>query len=131
MLDKEKVKLMTTLAFYEQNHGKEDMKINEYYRNDYAGLHIICSTIWVTIGYVCLVSLMIFVQMDFILDNLSKRLLVLLVGGIIAGYVAVAVVYGLISNYLFRRKYRQAAQRIKEFNRKLTKLLGIYEKEKK
>ena len=38
MLDKEKVKLMTTLAFYEQNEGKEDFKINEYYRKDYVSL---------------------------------------------------------------------------------------------
>ena len=52
MLDERKVKLMTRLAFYEQTQGKEDFKISAYYRKDYTSLHMLCSFIWVTIGYV-------------------------------------------------------------------------------
>ena len=36
MLDERKVKLMTQLALYDQTQGKEDFKISEYYRKDYA-----------------------------------------------------------------------------------------------
>ena len=57
MLDERKVKLMTKLAMYEETQGKEDFKISEYYRKDYAGMHTICSVIWVTIGYVCAVAM--------------------------------------------------------------------------
>ena len=131
MLDEQKLKIMTELASYEQNHGKEDMKISEYYRNDYAGFHVICSIIWMTVGYACVVALGIFVKLDFILDNLSKRMLFLLVMGILGGYLVVVVVYALISNYLFRRKYKAASKRLKTFNHNLTKLLTMYEKEKR
>ena len=31
MLDEQKIKLMTKLAFYEETQGKEDFKISEYY----------------------------------------------------------------------------------------------------
>ena len=41
MLDERKVKLMTQLALYDQTQGKEDFKISEYYRKDYAGVHIL------------------------------------------------------------------------------------------
>ncbi len=41
MLDERKVKLMTQLAQYDQTQGKEDFKISEYYRKDYAGVHIL------------------------------------------------------------------------------------------
>ena len=41
MLDERKVKLMTKLAMYEETQGKEDFKISEYYRKDYAGMHTI------------------------------------------------------------------------------------------
>ena len=43
MLDEQKIKLMTKLAFYEKREGKEDFKISEYYRKDYVSLHVICS----------------------------------------------------------------------------------------
>ena len=50
MLDEQKIKLMTKLAFYEKTQGKEDFKISEYYLNDYTSLHVICSILWVTVG---------------------------------------------------------------------------------
>ena len=52
MLDERKVKLMTQLALYDQTQGKEDFKISEYYRKDYAGVHILYTVLWVTIGYI-------------------------------------------------------------------------------
>lgn len=130
MLDNEKVKLMTELAFYEQNQGKEDFKINEYYRNDYTGFHTICSIIWVTIGYIGIVGLGMLAALEFLLVNLSKTLIITMVFGIVGGYFAVLIVYTLISQYIFRKKHKEAKQRMKLFNYSLTELLKMYEKEK-
>ena len=131
MLDKEKVRLMTELAFYEQTYGKEDFKINEFYRNDYAGFHTICSVIWVTIGYVCVVALGMFTCMDWILANISKSMIVAMIIGLVIGYLALIFLYGIIANLMFRKKHKNARERMKEFNFKLTKLLKMYEKEKR
>lgn len=131
MLDEQKVRLMTELAFYEQNQGKEDFKINEYYRNDYTGFHSICSIIWVTIGYAGVVGLGGFAAMDFLLANISKMLIVTVGTGIIGGYIAILIIYAIISQAVFRRKHRDARERIRQFNYNLTKLLKMYEKEKK
>ena len=38
MLDEKKIRLMTDLARYENQHGKEELKISRYYRSDYLGL---------------------------------------------------------------------------------------------
>ena len=130
MLDNEKVKLMTELAFYEQNQGKEDFKINEYYRNDYTGFHTICSIIWVTIGYIGIVGLGMLAALEFLLVNLSKTLIITMVFGIAGGYFAVLIVYTLISQYIFRKKHKEAKQRMNLFNYSLTELLKMYEKEK-
>ena len=67
MLDERKVKLMTRLAFYEQTQGKEDFKISAYYRKDYTSLHMLCSFIWVTIGYVLVVGLAVLAGLDSLL----------------------------------------------------------------
>lgn len=131
MLDKEKVKLMTDLAFYEQNQGKEDLKINEYYRKDYAELHTICSVIWVTLGYAGAVGLGVFAALDFLLANISKALIITLGLVIIGGYLAVLIIYSLVAQYVFRQKHNEARERIRFYNNDLTKLLKWYEKERR
>lgn len=127
MLDKHKVSLMTELAMYEQNQGKEDFKTNEYYQNDYAEFHTICSIIWITIGYAGLVMLFVFAAFDTIVENLSKTMILMMGGGICIGYVVVLSVYVLLSQYIFRKRHKSASKRIGRFNRKLTRLLEMYE----
>lgn len=130
MLDKEKVRLMTELAFYEQNEGKEDFKINEYYRKDYAGFHTLCSVLWVTFGYICLIGLIAIAGMDFILANISQSMIIMMAAVIIIGYLVVVIIYTLVANHVFDRKHREARQRMKIFNHNLTRLLKMYDKEK-
>ena len=131
MLDKEKVRLMTELAFYEQTQGKEDFKIDEYYQNDYAGFHTICSVIWITIGYVCVVGVIGFAAMDWILTNISRNLIIMLGMTALIAYLVIIVLYAFISNYIFERKHKASRERVKVFHYKLTRLLKMYEKEKK
>lgn len=131
MLDKQKVELMTNLASYEQNEGKEDLKINEYYRKDYAEFHTICSIIWVTLGYAGIVGLGVLAMLDFLLANLSKALLISMIFGIAGGYIAVLIIYIMIAQYLFRQKHKEARERVKLYNNNLTKLLKMYEKGKR
>ena len=131
MLDKQKVKLMTKLAIYEQNQGKEDLKINEYYRKDYAELHTICSIIWVTLGYAGVVGLGCLAALDYLLLNLSKSLIITMGLAIVGGYLAVLIVYSLVAQYVFRHKHKGARERIRYYNNDLTKLLKMYEKEKR
>ena len=101
MLDERKVELMTQLAFYEQTEGKEDFKISEFYRKDYTSLHMICSVLWVTVGYVCAVGLFVLVKMEDILENVSNNLIVMLAGAVILGYISLIIVYLIITNHVF------------------------------
>ncbi len=129
MLDMRKVELMTQLAFYEQTEGKEDFKISEYYRKDYTSLHMICSVLWVTIGYVCAVGLFMLVKMEDILNNVSNSLIVMLAGAVVLGYISLIIVYLIITSHVFNTKHKEARQRVKKYNHNLTRLLRMYEKE--
>lgn len=131
MLDKEKVRLMTKLAFYERTQGKEDFITDEYYRKDYVGFHMICSILWTTIGYACVVGITLLAGMDWILANISKSLIITIGAAIVAGYFVTVVIYALISKKLFDRKHKGARQRVKIFNHNLDILLRTYEKEKR
>lgn len=129
MLDKRKVEIMTRLAFYEQTEGKEDFKISEYYRRDYTSLHMICSVLWVTLGYICVVGIVVLIKIEELLDNLSGNLLTMLGGMVAVGYVSLVIVYLIITNYIYSEKHRDARQRVKKYNHNLTRLLRMYEKE--
>ena len=131
MLDKQKVKIMTELAFYEQTQGKEDLKINDYYRKDYTGFKVLCSVLWMTLGYICVVGLVSLVSLEWIFEHISKQMLITLGGAVIAVYLLLVVVYALITSYVYDRKHKEVKERIKKFNHNLTVLLKMYEKEKK
>ena len=47
MLDKDRIRLMTKMSIYEKNH-RDDFKIADYYRKDYASLKR-----WITLIWVC------------------------------------------------------------------------------
>lgn len=131
MLDERKVKLMTKLAFYEQTQGKEDFKISEYYRKDYAGLHTICSVIWVTVGYACIALLAVLGGLDSLMEKMSSALIITLGLVSIVGYVGTVIIFAVISSHVYNEKHKKARQRVKKYNHNLTRLLKMYEKENK
>ncbi len=131
MLDQRKVELMTRLAFYEQTDGKEDFKVSEYYRKDYTSMHVICSILWTTIGYGCIVGIAVLLGIEKILDNMSNALIMMLGGIVILGYISLTIAYAIITGYVYNEKHKDARQRVKKYNHDLTRLLRLYEKEKR
>lgn len=131
MLDKNKVKLMTKLALYEETQGKQDFKISEYYRTDYVGFHMLCTFLWTTVGYICAVALIMIAIMESLIANLTGMLIVALGGAIVVGYVVVVTIFLVIANRLYNGKHKQARYRVKKYNHDLIKLLRMYEREGK
>ncbi len=120
---------MTRLAFYEQTDGKKDFKVSEFYRKDYTSLHTICSVLWVTVGYLCVIGIVILMVLEDLLENMSNGVIVMLGGMILLGYVALIIIYAIITNHIYDEKHKEARQRVKKYNHDLTRLLRMYEKE--
>lgn len=131
MLDKRKVKLMTKLAMYEETQGKEDFKISEYYRKDYAGMHIFSSIIWVTIGYVCVAMLIVLSGFEALLESMSNSLMIMIMLIFVVGYFGTVVIFAIISSHIYNQKHKDARMRVKKYNHDLTRLLKWYEREKR
>ena len=129
MIDEKKVKLMTRMASYENNEGKEDLKISGYYRNDYVSLHVLLSIIWVTIGYGCLVLLLGVSLFDTLFASVSMGMIITLGTFVVIGYLAVVILYAVITHVIYSKKHQRARMRVKKYNHDLTRLLKIYERE--
>ena len=113
------------------SQGKEDFKISEYYRKDYAGMHVVFSIIWTTIGYACLAGIVVLAGIQALLANMSVGFLVTLGAVAIAGYLVVVIVYAFITSHIYNKRHKNARQRVKKYNHDLLKLLKMYEKEKR
>ena len=113
MLDKDRIRLMTKMSIYEKNY-RDDFKIADYYRKDYASLKRWITLIWVTIGYADLTIL---------------KLFVLLIAAI-AGYIVLLVIYGVCANSFYKRKHAVAKQNVKRYYRNLSRLEKMCKKEK-
>lgn len=131
MIDEKKIRLMTRMASYEKNEGKKDLKISSYYRKDYISLHVVYTIIWITIGYVFLVALAGICLFDKLLGAFSLGMLFGLCLLAFIGYVAMIVLYSLATHMIYSKKYQSARTRVKKYNHDLSRLLKMYEKERK
>ena len=129
MVDEKKVKLMTRMASYENNEGKEDLKISAYYKKDYASIHMVYAIIWATVGYGCLVLLAGLCIFDKLMDSLSMSVVMTLGIGLIIGYLVVVIVYAAAVRIIYSKRHQKARMRVKKYNHDLVRLLKIYEKE--
>lgn len=64
MLNKEKVRLMTKLARYEQKEEKRYLKISKYYRSDYIGIALLKNFFASTIAYILILILVFLYRME-------------------------------------------------------------------
>ena len=69
MVNNRKVRLMTKLAIYEKGAGREDLKLNRYFRRDYLRSRMLTSFVATTIGFAFLVGLIVLFEMDYIVSN--------------------------------------------------------------
>ncbi len=69
MINKEKTALMTRMAIYEKNAGKEDMKLSRYYKTDYARMNVLRTVVAVTVAFVLIVAMLVLYRLEYYLDN--------------------------------------------------------------
>ncbi len=122
MIKKEKVKLMTHLAIYEQNEGKEDMKTNEYYKSNYVSFQNFKRRLGVTIalilifgGHFSIVFMNNLYEMEQ-LDYMKYGSVYLII------WLVAMVVYTIIGTMKYSKKYEKAKARIDDYKAILNRL---------
>lgn len=129
MINEKKVKVMTKMALYESKEGYQDLLICEYDRKDYISFHTIISLLWVTLGYLLIAGLVAFINIELLIAKMSGALVIVLMGVAVSGYVVFLVLFGLISVYIYSKRYDIARKRVKRYNRNLTRLRKIQDRE--
>ncbi len=122
MINEEKVKLMTKLAWYEEGKGKKDLVMCKYYRSDYIGLSMIKTTIITTIAYFMLVFIVAIYNLDKLVSDITSMDFMTLGKDAVIYYVIMLMVMLVVSYYFASSNYKKAKKNLKEYNKKLKEL---------
>lgn len=129
MLNEDKISLMTEMAVYEKRHGKQDLGVFGYFRNDYIGWQIIKSVISATIAFAIIVGLRIFYSLEDIMVNIYSTDLASFGKGLLVKYLVFTLIYAVISVIIGRQRYRKAKMGLRGYYRDLKRLAGMYREE--
>ena len=72
MINQEKVALMTKLATYEDGEGKKSIPQSKYYREDYISLKMINTGIIVTLAYILVLAIIVFVNVEKMMTQIAN-----------------------------------------------------------
>ncbi len=127
MLDEKKVKLMTKIAIYEKNEGK-DMKIaSKSFKVDYVTLNMLYTGITTTIGYVLMVVLYVLSNLENLLVNVSETDFPKLLENIATYYVVILILFLAASLVFYSNKYDRSFEKVRknyQSLKSLSKMIG-------
>lgn len=129
MINNEKVRVMTKLAIYEKNEGKEDIKMNHYYKMDYVRYNILKSIVSITVGYFLILLMIIAYNSEYIISN-AVTLDYKAIGTYVLGiYIILLMVYVFITIVCYSFKYDASRKRLGGYYKNLKALRKIYRQE--
>ncbi len=126
MLNEERVILMTKMASYEENEGKKNVAIGNYFRSDYIAIQVLKSVIYATIGYAIVAALFIFYDFETFMQDIYKMDLLAFIKNMLTYYAVTVVVYAIISYAVYSYRYAKAKKSLKCYYQNLKKLGSLY-----
>ena len=126
-IDGDRVMLMTRMASFEENEGKEAIRICNYFRSDYVTLSVVRSIVSATVSYGLVLGLYIYYNIDQLLQDIYTMDLIETGRRLITAYVIFAGAFGIIAYVVYSFRYDKAKKQLKDYNYALRELLNIQE----
>ena len=129
MLNEDKVKLMSKMAMFENNEGKEAIRIDSYTKRDYVFLQVIKTWVLSTIGFALVFLLTLLLCIDFISTVLSVMSLTVILLIIIGLYILCIVMSILAARRSAFERYDAARETMDKYREYLSSLEDMYKSE--
>ncbi len=128
MLNEDRIILMTKLASYEQNEGRKNVAIGNYFRSDYIGWQVLKSIISATLAFIVVFALYIFYDFEVFMMDIYKMDLLGFGKQVLFAYLGVIAVYAVISYVICAYRYSKAKKSLHLYYMNLRKLSSMYYK---
>lgn len=125
MVNEDKVILMTKLAAFEKNEGRENMNIVNYYRGDYIGFQLLKAIIAGTLSYLAVLAIYFFYNFEKLMADIYKMDLTGFGKKLLITYACTVGAYVVIAYIINAHKYARAKNKLKGYYINLRKLEGM------
>jgi len=129
MLNEERIKLMTKMAAYEENEGRRNMAIGNYFRSDYIGLQVLKAVISATLSFAIVVGMYIFYDFEVVMKEIYQVDLLETGRKLLLAYVIFTGIYTFICYLVYSFRYSRAKKSLKKYYFHLQELSGLYEED--
>lgn len=126
MVNEERIILMTKMASYEENEGKKNVAIGNYFRGDYISMQVLKSVISATIAYAVIFAMYILYDFENFMQEIYKMDLIGFAKNVLIMYGIGIVVYGVIAYLVYSYRYSRARKSLKSYYNNLKKLNSLY-----
>lgn len=126
MLNQEKIRIMTKLTIYEENEGREDLKISKYHKSDYARLQAIKAFVCSTLGLLLVMALTALYRMEYLIINITKLDFWDIGKYILLFYIMISLFYIIIAITSSDKKYKNTKTGLSKYNSYLNTLRNFY-----
>ena len=127
MINEERVILMTKLASYEEQEGKRNIKIVNYFRGDYIALQVLKSVFSATIAFALVFAVYFFYDFEVFMQDIYKMDLIGFAKTVLKYYGVTVILYGVISYFVCAYRYSKARRSLRNYQQNLKKLRSMYE----
>ena len=117
MLNEEKIRQMTELALLKKRKGEQMFEIDNYFREDYVGKHMLRSFFVYTVCFALVVVLAILYNLENLMSSMNPIGLLSVVYILI--YVLGLLRFEIITYRFFSKKYDEAQKDLKIYNDRL------------
>ena len=116
MVNTDKVYLMTQAAIFEQKEKNNALKVVTYRRKDYILSHMLLVMLSASVAYFVLVAAVMFmVIMAYEQIVLNVGEMVLIIAGVLLGYIVLLIVYYMVSHKYYGEKHVKARQNVRKY----------------
>ncbi|MDF2586417.1 MAG: hypothetical protein K0S41_258 [Anaerocolumna sp.] len=129
MLNNRKIRIMTKLALYEENEGKEEIKMGKFYKTDYVRFQLLKSIVSVTVGYILILLMIGMYKAEYLISKAVSLDFVRLGQYILGFYIMLITIYVTGSLIGYSIKYDKSRKHLSKYYKTLKKLNNIYHDE--
>ena len=122
MLDEQKVRRMTKMAFYESHGGKKDKAVARYFRGDYVSMHLLISFLFITMAFLAVIAAYLCFNFEEFMSTIYTMDLAALAKTILIYYGLALLVYLAVTYVIYQIRYRKARWRLDLFQELLDRL---------
>lgn len=131
MVNEEKLRLMTKIALYEKQHTSDEIRMVKYYKSDYIGLKMIGTAINATIGFILIYGLILIMNAEEFVANLTQIDLISFFSNILISYAFFLIAFMVVAYIIYGYRFRKGRESLKSYNSNLKKMIALLKKEKK